>query len=361
MEYYAIGLMSGSSLDGLDICYARFETVNNSWQYKILTTTCSSYSREWEEKLRQAIYLSAKDYMLLHCAYGKYIGEKLLEFIRVNKIEKIDLISSHGHTSFHVPAAGMTGQIGDGATIAAITKQTVISDLRQLDIANGGQGAPIVPMGEKLLFHEYDLWLNLGGIANISYNQDGYYIAFDICAANRVMNMLCSTIGKSYDDGGQLARTGKLHQALLDELNKLDYYQKAYPKSLANDFGTDLVYPIIQSYSLSVVDALHTYVEHIALQIKQSIQSIKEDDGKEKKLLATGGGALNDYLIERLQTHLTNQHITITVPEADLINYKEALVMALLGVLRIRNEATVLHSVTGATISSIGGALWNGH
>lgn len=360
MTYYAIGLMSGSSLDGLDICYARFEQINEQWQYQILATECSGYNPEWENKLKQAIHLSANDYMLLHCAYGKYIGQQLLYFIQKNKIDKIDVISSHGHTTFHVPAAGMTGQIGDGATIAAITQQTVVSDLRQLDVANGGQGAPIVPMGEKLLLHGYDLWLNLGGIANISCNQNGYYIAFDICAANRVMNMLCATIGKQYDDGGQIARTGILQQALLGELNKLEYYNLPFPKSLANDFGTDIVYPIIEDYDLSAADALHTYVEHIAWQIKQSVQFVVKGDGKERKLLATGGGAFNNYLIERIQHHVKDLNIRVVVPDSNLINFKEALVMALLGVLRIRNEATVLHTVTGANKSSIGGAVWNG-
>jgi anhydro-N-acetylmuramic acid kinase len=253
----------------------------------------------------------------------------------------------------------MTAQLGDGAAIAATTRLPVVSDLRALDVAFGGQGAPIVPIGEKLLLNEYALLLNLGGIANISFKQSNKYVAFDICAANRVLNMLVGQLGKAYDDGGQMAAAGKLHEGLLQQLNDLEYYRLPYPKSLANSFGTDEVYPIIEGAGLAVEDALRTYVEHIAVQITASIAKETFEEGPHK-LLVTGGGAFNTFLIQRMQELLSPYGIEVVVPNEKLVQYKEALVMALIGVLRWRQEYNVLSSVTGAERDSIGGAVWIG-
>jgi anhydro-N-acetylmuramic acid kinase len=359
MVYKAIGLMSGSSLDGLDIAYVHLQETGGKWNYEILHTDCQPYSAAWIEKLSNAIHLPALDYQLLHTAYGHYTGELVNKFIDDNNLHhQVHLVASHGHTTFHVPNKKMTAQLGDGAAIAAVTGLPVVSDLRALDIAFGGQGAPIVPIGEKLLLHDYNLFLNIGGIANLSFNQPGQYIAFDVCPANRVLNLLIAPTGKAYDDGGKLAATGTVNHALLDELNQLDYYQQAFPKSLANDFGTNTVYPLIQKYSLSVPAALRTYVEHIAVQIGKSARA--EIQPGENKLLVTGGGALNSFMVERISEQLTNYSVEVVVPDKQLINYKEALVMALIGVLRWREEYNVLSSVTGASRNSINGALWLG-
>jgi anhydro-N-acetylmuramic acid kinase len=253
----------------------------------------------------------------------------------------------------------MTGQLGDGATIAAVTGINVVSDLRAMDVALGGQGAPIVPMGEKLLLGDYAYFLNLGGIANISANLAGNYIAYDICPANRVLNMLAALAGKTYDDGGQLAASGRLHTALLTQLNNLPYYRLPYPKSLANDFGTAEVYPLVQSFNLDVADALRTYTEHITQQVGYAVNNLQPSPAG-GRLLATGGGALNTFLVNRLQQVLQPLGIEVVVPDTHLIQYKEALIMALLGVLRWREENTVLASVTGAARNSIGGAVWIG-
>jgi anhydro-N-acetylmuramic acid kinase len=194
--------------------------------------------------------------------------------------------------------------LGDGAAIAAITQLPVVSDLRALDIAFGGQGAPIVPIGEKLLLGDYDYFLNIGGIANITANQD-QYIAFDVCAANRVLNMLAADAGKEYDDEGRMAAGGNINNTLLEKLNALDYYQQPYPKSLANDFGTDTVYPLIQDSGCGIPDALRTYTEHIAIQIKNAISFGNEQQKtRNEKLLVTGGGAFNTFLIDRLKDQL---------------------------------------------------------
>ncbi|HEX8332064.1 MAG TPA: anhydro-N-acetylmuramic acid kinase [Segetibacter sp.] len=361
MTYRAIGLMSGSSLDGLDIAFVEFNESGGRWSYDIKAADCFEYSNEWVEKLKNAVTLSAYDYQLLHASYGKYIGEQVNKFIDAQGLHhQVQLIASHGHTTFHVPHAGMTGQLGDGAAIAATTEINVVSDLRALDVAFGGQGAPIVPIGEKLLLGDYSYFLNVGGIANISFNDPNGYIAFDVCAANRVLNMLSQQEGKEYDAGGEMASSGKIDVQLLTKLNELAYYEKPYPKSLPNSFGIEEVFPLVKSFNLSTSDALRTYVEHIAVQIANSLQAIGVERAENKKLLVTGGGALNTFLISRLQQILQGLNIEVVVPDALLVNYKEALVMALIGVLRWREEYNVLSTVTGARRSSIGGAVWIG-
>jgi anhydro-N-acetylmuramic acid kinase len=355
MVYRAIGIMSGSSLDGLDIAFVEFQEQGGKWSFEIKEVDCYAYAEEWKNRLQNAIHLPASDYQLLHTAYGHYIGEKVNAFIKEKNIEyKVSLVASHGHTTFHIPAQKMTAQLGDGAAIAAVTGLPVVSDLRAMDVALGGQGAPIVPMGEKMLLGEYDYFLNLGGIANISFNKEAY-TAFDICPANRVLNMLMNEVGKEYDEGGQMAATGSINNELLNNLNQLAFYDLPFPKSLANDFGTDVVYPIIKSANISIADALRTYTEHIALQIYNTLKASNSG-----QVFVTGGGAHNKFLIERCSHLLSEKNISIVVPDAMLINNKEALIMAFLGVLRWREENTILSSVTGASRSSIGGALWMG-
>ena len=362
MTYRVIGLMSGSSLDGLDIVFSEFVFDGKKWQYEILAADCLPYSAEWVKNLKDAIQLNAYNYMLLHTAYGHYLGQQVNQFIETNNLHyKVALVASHGHTTFHDPAKKMTAQIGDGAAIAAVTQLPVVSELRALDVAFGGQGAPIVPVGEKLLLGDHAFFLNIGGIANISFNDEENYLAFDVCPANRVLNMLAVDDGKDFDEGGKIAASGNINQALLNQLNELDYYRQPFPKSLANDFGTNIVYPLIKNSGCSIPDALCTMSEHIAFQIKSSVEELNSNQPSQKKsLLATGGGAHNRFLIERLQDQLRPLNIEVVIPDDQLINYKEALVMALIGVLRWRQEYNVLHTVTGASRDSIGGALWIG-
>ncbi len=362
MVYRAIGIMSGSSLDGLDIAFTEFHEDAGKWNYEILQADCYSYPEEWTRKLKSATSLSALDYQLLHVDYGHYIGQQVNEFIKKNNLQfQVALIASHGHTTFHIPKKRMTAQLGDGAAIAAETGLPVVSDLRALDVALGGQGAPIVPIGEKLLLGNYNFFLNLGGIANISQNAEKY-IAFDVCPANRVLNMLVNKSGKEYDEGGQIAATGNIDIKLLEKLNDLEYYKQSYPKSLANDYGTDIIYPLIENTGLEIPDALKTYVEHIAMQTKKAIVDLmnRQTAINNKQLLATGGGAFNTFLIKRLNEMLKENNVELIVPDKKLVNYKEALIMAFIGVLRWRQEYNALASVTGAARNSIGGALWNG-
>ena len=408
MVYKVIGLMSGSSLDGLDIAYVHLqESVSSSkdvprkWEYTFLHTACYPYTKEWKERLAGATGLSALDYQLLHAEYGHYLGKEVLRFIDEHSLHyQVQLIASHGHTTFHLPAQKMTAQLGDGAAIAATTGINVVSDLRAMDLALGGQGAPIVPVGEKLLLSGYQLFLNLGGIANISMASQGNepYIAFDVCPANRVLNGLSALVGRDYDEDGALAASGKVDAALLERLNGLEYYGKGYPKSLGNALGTETVLPMIregmgnvEEGMGTVEDALRTYVEHIAVQIGRAVEGLLPAGGEggegpaaggrgeveretgtvggaavkgaqtaASRMLVTGGGAHNRFLTDRLQEILGPLGVELVVPISQLVDYKEALVMALIGVLRWREENNVLASVTGASRDSIGGAVWMG-
>jgi anhydro-N-acetylmuramic acid kinase len=362
MMYKVLGLMSGSSLDGLDMAFCEFEEAGGRWTYTISAAACREYSLEWKERLTGAIQLNARDYQLLHSDYGHYIGKQVNAFMEEYNLHyRIGFISSHGHTTFHMPPQ-MTGQLGCGAAIAAETELPVISDLRAMDLAYGGQGAPIVPMGEKWLLPEYQYFLNIGGIANISANRPESYAAFDCCPANRVLNMLVAERGLEYDAGGGIASGGKVDFSLLEKLNAFSYYDKAYPKSLANDFGTDTIYPLIRQSGISIPDALRTCVEHIAQQIRKSLIMIlarnNEQNAAGATMLITGGGAFNTYLVNRITELLEPLNLKTEVADERLANYKEAMIMGFLGVLRWREESTVISSVTGARKDSIGGALW---
>ncbi len=357
MIYRVIGVMSGSSVDGLDIAFTEFDEQAGKWHFQIRQADCIPYSPEWQRRLESAHQLNARDYCLLHADFGHLTGRMINEFISSNNLQfQVALIASHGHTVFHSPAEQMTAQIGDGAAIAAETRLPVISDLRALDVAFGGQGAPIVPIGEKYLLGEYQYFLNLGGIANLSCAVDGL-IAFDVCPANRVLNMLAKHKGEAFDRDGALAAQGRVNDGLLNALDELGYYRLGHPKSLPNEFGTETVYPILAREEGNINDALATYVEHIARQVKNALVRTGAVPGK---LLVTGGGAFNSFLVYRLSEALRPHGVEIVIPEPNLVNYKEAMIMGFMGVLRWRQEDNVLASVTGAIKNSINGALWTG-
>lgn len=363
MVYHVIGVMSGSSLDGLDIAFVELDEQGGSWKYKIIEASCMEYSNEWTALLSDPAKLTAVDFARVHVEYGHYIGEAINQFITEKGLEyRVGLIASHGHTAFHVPGS-FSFQLGDGAAIAAETGLPVVSELRSMDVALGGQGAPIVPIGEKLLFHNNRFFLNIGGIANISFNGNSYYDAFDVCPANRILNALSQLKGQSFDKDGEMAAGGRIHEPLLDQLQLLEYYQLNFPKSLGNEFGNDIIMPMIMSSDISVEDKLATYTEHIALQVANAIAQLiskRSISISNEKLLITGGGAFNHYLISRIEAQLKPFSIDIEVPDQITVMYKEALVMALFGVLRWREEENVISSVTGASRGSISGALWLG-
>jgi anhydro-N-acetylmuramic acid kinase len=358
MEYNVIGLMSGSSLDGLDIAFVRLKEENGKWSYEWLTTDCTPYPEEWLRKLKSAQSLSVPEFLRMHTAYGHFIGESVNTFLEKNSSNRqVDFIVSHGHTVLHEPANGVTYQLCDGAAIAAETGIAVISDLRNMDVALGGQGAPIVPTADRLLFGEYDYLLNLGGIANISIQRLG--LAFDICPCNQLLNHYAMKAGLDYDDGGRLARTGKAQRKLQGLLGTKLFYQQAPPKSLSNEFSQHEILPIVDAEKLEPQHALATCTAHIVECITSASKPFFQNAGH-SSLLVTGGGAFNTFLIEQLSEALQPYSITVVVPEERLIQYKEALAMALIGALRWRNEVNVLSSVTGAKYDSIGGAIWAG-
>jgi len=359
MTYFVIGLMSGSSLDGLDIVYSTITYATGKWEYEIRHTACIPYTMAWKEKLKSANQLSVPDFLHLDTAFGRYCGEQVNLFIEENDLKhKIHFIASHGHTVWHEPAQRTSSQIGNGAAIAAITGYTTIADLRAMDVALGGQGAPIVPIADKLLFADYDFCLNIGGIANITINEAAPK-AFDICPANQMLNFFAEKKGISFDDHGDLAASGNINEAIFKTINEHIFYQQAAPKSLSNDFSITEIIPLLSVETEE--NALSTAVSHIAFQIVKAIAPFCKEK-TDYKMLITGGGALNHYLIQQIEEELKKLALPVTcvLPEQNLVYYKEALAIALIGVLRWREEENVFASVTGATRNSVGGALWLG-
>jgi len=352
-EFYAIGLMSGSSLDGLDICYIRFLVSGFRFEYEILQADCIEYTNEFRERLRNAPNLSAFEFAKLHAELGKYFGQLTNDFIKQNKIENLDFICSHGQTIFHQPNLGFTTQIGCGAQIAAQTNCKVICDLRTSDVANAGQGAPIVPIAERYLFSAYKVFLNIGGIANIAFHEDNKVKAYDVCAANTLLNYFAKQKGLAYDKDGNLARSGNIILPLLDELNNIVFCKQAAPKSLGTEHIVNDWLPLFDKYETTIEDKLATAVEHIAMQVAKAIKS--EIRNLNSEILITGGGALNSFLVERIQHHVS---IKVKVPDVLTIQYKEALAMAFIGLLRILEIPNCLASVTGAKKDVVGGAVY---
>jgi len=346
LKFHTIGLMSGSSLDGLDIAYCQFN-FTDTWKYTLLNYKTASL-KNWESLLKNAIHLNKQELENLSIDFAKFLAQEVQVFIEENQIKEIDAVVSHGHTIFHYPEKGVTCQIGDGQTLANLLQLRVINNLRQKDIDAGGQGAPIVPIGDLHLFKDYLVCLNIGGIANLSIKTHNSIIAFDVCTANQVLNYYANKLGFAYDDKGSIASQGEINYSLLDKLNDLDFYHINSPKSLDNTFKNKLIHLIDENES-HISDILATYVEHIAIQINQSITKSNVVDGK---MLVSGGGAFNDFLIKRLRAHV---QIPIEIPNKNIIEYKEAIVMAFIGVLKCINEINVLASVTGAKHNTVCG------
>jgi anhydro-N-acetylmuramic acid kinase len=352
--YHAIGLMSGTSMDGLDVVAVRFEKSDNQWQFQILASEVMAYDDFWDTTLRNLHKATLIEYAEINALYGQFLGDNVNAFILKHQLTgKFDVIGSHGHTILHQPQKSFTVQVGSGAHLAERTKIPVVSDLRSSDVAAGGQGAPIVPIGEKYLFPKCNAFLNIGGIANIALHNGDKVIAYDVCPGNTPLNLLAATVGKSFDANGQLARNGQLYPPLLQALNALQYYQYPIPKSLHTDTILKDWMLIIDSASCTLEDKLHTVGEHIAVQIGNAMQSLNISDFKQ--LMITGGGAKNSFLIERIQTYIP---LKVVVPNATIIDFKEALVMAFFAVLRLRGEANCLSSVTGANRNVCGGAIY---
>ena len=316
-KFHVIGAMSGTSLDGLDLAHCIFEQKNKKWNFKLEHTRTIKFDAELRNMLSSVETKSALDFVKTDTAFGIFTGQQIKNFVKANKLARIDFIASHGHTVFHQPQNAFTSQIGNGAAIAAIAGITTVCDFRRMDVALGGQGAPLVPMGDKLLFGEYDFCLNLGGFANVSFQHNKSRVAFDICPVNIVINSLSQELGKEFDKNGVLAKKGKLNSELLNELNTIHFYKKRFPKSLGKEWVLDEIFPLLFRYKISTEDKLRTFYEHIAIQISGATRDAIKN--KKAKILCTGGGTYNKFLMERI---LHYSKYNIVIPEKKIIDFK---------------------------------------
>lgn len=354
--WQVIGLMSGTSLDGVDLIFVKINK-DLGYSFELLKAETIPYSEKWKKNLQEAFLLTGEKLTKLDADYGKFLAELITEFVKKNDLKNIDFIASHGHTIFHQPDQNFTLQIGNGPEICAHTGQKVICDFRKQDVALGGQGAPLVPIGDRYLFNYHTFCLNLGGFSNISFEKSGERLAFDISPVNIVLNHYAEKLGLAYDKSGDLSRSGRINRDLLTALNGLDFYKSDKPKSLGYEFVLQTVFPLLDKYRLSVIDVLATFTEHTAMQIAGVLDN-KSDKKTTSSVLITGGGALNTYLIERLQAHTKSELI---IPDKEIIDYKEAIIFALLGVLKDQNEVNCLKSVTGARINHSSGVIYTIH
>jgi anhydro-N-acetylmuramic acid kinase len=349
-NYHVIGVMSGTSLDGVDLAQIQFVIKNNQWTFKIIHSETLSYNGSWLSILKNAVTFSHDQLQELNRDYTLLLSTIINEFIQKYQIQNLDAICSHGHTILHQPQDGYTLQIGNLPEIASLLQQTVVCDFRVQDVQLGGQGAPLVPIGDKILFSGYDYCMNLGGFSNVSFEENGKRIAFDISPVNTILNFYANQLELDFDDKGIIARSGAVNSELLNELNALDFYKLKHPKSLGFEFVKEIVLPIMEGFEISIEDKLATFIEQVAIQTALALPS------KRGTLLTTGGGTYNDYLIERIQYHLLGMQIII--PKKEIIEYKEALIFALLGVLKLRNDVNVLSSVTGASKDHSSGTVY---
>ena len=348
-QFRVLGVMSGTSLDGIDLAYLAF-TRENGWEASILKAETIPYSQKWVETLKTSAELSRPEIAALDEKYTDYLAEIIQQFIQKNKIEKLDAVCSHGHTVLHQPEKGFTVQIGNLPKLARLLQQKVVCDFRVQDVELGGQGAPLVPIGDRLLFSDYDYCLNLGGFANISTEIESKRIAYDICPVNTVLNEYASRLGFAFDRDGAIARNAEVNQDLLKELNSLSFYQQKPPKSLGIEWVNSVIFPILEKSESTSEEIIATFTEHVAVQLSENIQHYSS-----QKVLVTGGGAFNTYLIELLQQKTKAQ---IILPQKNLIEFKEALIFGFLGVLRLENEVNVLASVTGASKNHSSGKIF---
>jgi anhydro-N-acetylmuramic acid kinase len=341
--------MSGTSLDGLDMALCRFAKTPERWAYEVIAAATHPYPDALRDRLACATGLSASEFVRLDAELAAAMAAAVRPFIAGQTVRP-DFIASHGHTVFHQPALGITSQIGSGAIIASHTGITTVCDFRTRDVALGGQGAPLVPVGDELLFGHYDACLNLGGFSNISFRRDGRRVAFDVSPCNMALNCLAADLNLPFDRDGDAARSGNLDPALLRSLNALDFYRRSGAKSLGKEWFDAVFLPRLDASSASVADKLRTLTEHIAIQLASAAR-----EAAGSTMLVTGGGARNIFLIERLRAHA---NLAVVIPDAQTVDFKEAIIFAFLGVLRMRGETNCLRDVTGASADSCGGAVY---
>lgn len=351
--------MSGTSLDGLDIAYCHFSHNKQGWRFEIIAADTYEYDDRWKNLLAEITEVSGEALMRIHQELGAWMGKSVSRFLRKNQLDP-DFIATHGHTVFHQPTNGFTLQIGSSFAIHAACGKKVVSNFRDMDLAMGGQGAPLVPIGDQLLFSGYDFCLNLGGIANVSAEINEQRLAFDIGPANMVLNHFAQQKGQPYDDKGTMAAKGQVQESVIQKLNSLDYYHTPFPKSLGYEWVLEHVIRPMEEEEMSTQDMLATLTHHVAQQIAASIHMLQdkvEIQSEIPSVLVTGGGAFNDYLIDCVKKY-SQDSFRVVIPNELVICYKEALIFAFLGVLKVRNEVNCLKSVTGATNDHSAGVVY---
>ena len=348
-RYEVIGVMSGTSLDGIDLAHCMLSVSDRGeWSFTIGKAETVPYSESWKARLQDGIKASKEEMILLNKAYTSYLRSVILEFVQRNRLEHLDAICSHGHTIWHQPNDGYTLQIGNLPSISKGLTSKIVCDFRVQDVKLGGQGAPLVPIGDRLLFSNYDYCLNLGGFANCSFESNGMRMAYDICPVNIVLNHFAELLGVPFDSEGMIAASGQVDTRLLSALNELPFYKELAPKSLGFEWVQQFVFPLMAASKISVEDKIATFTAHVAQQIASQFS----DGGT---VLVTGGGAYNSFLIEQLRLL---KKLQLVLPEPTLIEYKEALVFGLLGVLKLRDEVNCLSSVTGANRDHSSGVIF---
>ncbi|GEQ85561.1 anhydro-N-acetylmuramic acid kinase [Patiriisocius marinistellae] len=341
--------MSGTSLDGIDLAEVTFSiSKKGEWSYKFGKAETVPYHESLKQELQDAILFSEKALNKLNIRYTRHISEVISAFVDKFKIESIDAVCSHGHTILHQPDSGVTLQIGNLPEIAALIGQRVVCDFRVKDVQLGGQGAPLVPIGDKLIFKDFDYCLNLGGFANVSLDNNGKRVAYDICPVNIVLNSYANLLGFPYDDNGNIARGGTVIIEILESLNQLPFYKKSPPKSLGLEWVKENIFPVLEASNTTKKNKIATFTAHIANQIAHQFKT-------NSKVLVTGGGAYNTFLLEEIKRI---NPVELVVPESQLLEFKEALIFGLLGVLRLRGEINCLQSVTGASVDCSGGNIF---
>lgn len=352
--YHVAGVMSGTSMDGIDLALCKFtETNHQQWTFEILKAETIPYSETWRLRLSKLRNQSALIYHKTDRYYGEYIGQLIQNFLKDHNLP-CDFVASHGHTIFHQPEFNLTAQVGSGAAISAVCGLPVVNDFRAMDVVLGGQGAPLVPVGDRQLFGAYDMCLNLGGFSNISGTVNNQSVAYDISPCNIALNRIAREFDQDFDQDGQIADRGSIDYDLLRNLNDITYYDAPYPKSLGREWINQNFWHIVRESHVSKEDKMKTLCDHIAQQVAANIDLLSDGNAQGKKVLVTGGGAFNLTLMELLKSHSDAEFI---VPESKIVSYKEALIFAYLGLLRVTNQHNVMASVTGAVKDSVSGAL----
>ena len=399
-----IGAMSGTSLDGLDLCAAEFKRSGDRWTYRIRAFETVSYrGTHWPERLAAAYSDRGALRTQISLDFASWCQDQWLSFNARHHFAA-HAVAHHGHTVEHDPSRGITVQIGHEALVFASSPIPVVGDFRSGSVARGGQGAPLVPLADRDLFADFAVCVNLGGFSNASWTDaGGLRRAGDLGPCNGLLNPLAGELGLDYDPEGQHAARGRVassslatssmatssvatsslassslatsslanpqtsqqptsqsqpisanepisahlsqraNEPISANLSQLNYYSAPFPKSLGREWMEREFWPVFNSARPQrTEDALATASAHIAWSIVHGLRTAHAPHGK---ALLSGGGARNAHLVRQLYQIAPEWQWTVA-PD-DILESKEALAFAYLGLLRLRNEPNVLASYAG--------------